>query len=71
MAINDDWNYTRSADQLGYTVYDVNLATGEAEARASFVGPNEAQSYAETEIPGRGWGTAVEDAKGFVTWTSF
>jgi len=75
MAINDEWNYTRIAGQLPFTVYAVNRVTGEAKARAAFYDKFQADQFAERSadlhISGPEWEYAIENDRGRVVWTSF
>jgi len=74
MAINDEWNYTRTPAELKFTVFSVHLATGEARAHAAFWDTQWAVEYAENEVDlglTPGWGLAIERNDGFVIWTSF
>jgi hypothetical protein len=75
MALNDEWTYTRTPDELRYTVYAVNLQTGEAKARCSFYLRTEAEARAaksaNCQEAGPGWEYAIENERGRVLWTSF
>lgn len=75
MAVNDSWSYTRGISQLPYTVYAVNMETGEAKARAAFYIRADAELFATISsrymAAGPDWEFAVENQEGGVTWTSF
>jgi len=70
MAINDDWTYFGNGEGF-FTVLAVNLEAGFAAAKATFADREEAEAWAATVPTKPGFGIAVEDTDGFVTWTSF